>query len=661
MIIKTLRARNFMSYPTLDVDLSNSGTVLLVGNNKDATAFDSNGAGKSTLLEAVIFALFEKTVRGISKNDVPTNSTEPMYLELKFYVDKDLYTIKRYRNDPSFGNSSYLFKGDTDITPFSVSEVNSFIENLIGVDYKTALSFLVYSVNSFNWADASDTELKTAFEKLFNLSVYTECFEFAKEKLKLLKAEREKTTFAIKTYENEVYSYVNIVKDLTEKQNQWNIDTEKQKQSLDTQIEQETSNIGSYNIELLKIVDKFNKFSSITTDNPDIAYNNAKEKVVNANQEYDIKLQQFNEATAKLRAKSSSLSTEQMEIANQLSLIYNQLKDLDKQLKKLHKHDFTSKICPTCGNEMDKEHQEKHKLEVEDTIQKLSLQSSSLSEKKASLKQRFESITREIQTISNQLEIIDREGSKIAEKKEPLDWIESDYRNVIKLQSSIKSTTKAIQSLVKQKKELDNTENPYTPNLKDYARKLKSLKIKIDSYKAKFKGLEDDIARYTPWQEAFSSKGIKSIISAKMIPALNKQINKYLNVLTDGEIEATFENQKSDGKGNTKDKFNLKILTRGARNYKSCSEGEKKRVNVSICLAINDIISMSSNCQCNIVFWDEILDALDTQGIERVINMIRSISNKESIFVISHNNEIKQYFDNIWTIEKEHGRSKLII
>ena len=60
------------------------------------------------------------------------------------------------------------------------------------------------------------------------------------------------------------------------------------------------------------------------------------------------------------------------------------------------------------------------------------------------------------------------------------------------------------------------------------------------------------------------------------------------------------------------------------------------------------------------VIFDEVFDALDRTGIERVINLLNEESKTKAIFVISHLQELEDYFDNcIRVFKNKEGFSEV--
>jgi DNA repair exonuclease SbcCD ATPase subunit len=57
-------------------------------------------------------------------------------------------------------------------------------------------------------------------------------------------------------------------------------------------------------------------------------------------------------------------------------------------------------------------------------------------------------------------------------------------------------------------------------------------------------------------------------------------------------------------------------------------------------------------------FFDEPFDGLDELGIEAAVELLTKMADQAgSIFVITHNNELKSLFDNVITMKKKNGVS----
>ena len=65
MIFQKLTIQNFMSIRNIVLDLQDRGLVLIKGKNCDNPDLNNNGSGKSSMIEAIVYALYGRTLRGV--------------------------------------------------------------------------------------------------------------------------------------------------------------------------------------------------------------------------------------------------------------------------------------------------------------------------------------------------------------------------------------------------------------------------------------------------------------------------------------------------------------------------------------------------------------------------------------------------------------------
>ena len=83
-MFKSIRIKNFLSLVDAEIPLENLGLVLIDGENHCNFGADSNGSGKSSIFEAILWVLYEETVRGFSKDEVIRHGSTGCFVELWF-------------------------------------------------------------------------------------------------------------------------------------------------------------------------------------------------------------------------------------------------------------------------------------------------------------------------------------------------------------------------------------------------------------------------------------------------------------------------------------------------------------------------------------------------------------------------------------------------
>lgn len=146
--------------------------------------------------------------------------------------------------------------------------------------------------------------------------------------------------------------------------------------------------------------------------------------------------------------------------------------------------------------------------------------------------------------------------------------------------------------------------------------------------------------------------GIKASIIKEYLPILNKMINKYLS-----EFDF-FINFVLD------ENFNEQLLSRGrdSASYFSLSEGEKKKVDVSILMAFRHVASLKNSAKINLLVLDELDSGLDHESRLKLLELISQMD--QNVWMVSHsiqNTELEQQFDKVAFIMKRGDFSEMII
>lgn len=183
----------------------------------------------------------------------------------------------------------------------------------------------------------------------------------------------------------------------------------------------------------------------------------------------------------------------------------------------------------------------------------------------------------------------------------------------------------AIDSLQVVNKQVEQTEQELT------AKQLEATEAKycVDT-------AEQELSVNAHTIELLSIRRIRNRLLLDAIALATPLIQQRLAQLSDNitvEISPTSEMAN----GNTKDAISLKITGAGGSDgYTSCSGGQRRRIDVGILLGLADLACAYTGQDRESLFLDEIFDALDGQGIERIQDLLLDIASKEQVFLISH-------------------------
>lgn len=264
-----------------------------------------------------------------------------------------------------------------------------------------------------------------------------------------------------------------------------------------------------------------------------------------------------------------------------------------KELTFYHDHDN----CPTCKQGIDHEFKEnivsektQKQKEVEDGLQQLA-------DKTNSYENRIEEI------------------SKVEDEIRDINLTIGDHRATIKV---------AKNALVSYKNELTKAEEQVEAvDTKSLVKLAEALKNAEENQQKLF----DQKEVLAVVQTMLRDGGIKTKIIRQYIPVMNKLINKYLgafDLFVDFQLDENFNEI-------------IKSRFRDTFSYASFSEGEKLRITLSIMLAWRSVAKLRNSVSTNLLMLDETLDgALDSVGIENLIDTLHNLNSDDNIFVISH-------------------------
>ena len=123
--------------------------------------------------------------------------------------------------------------------------------------------------------------------------------------------------------------------------------------------------------------------------------------------------------------------------------------------------------------------------------------------------------------------------------------------------------------------------------------------------------------------------GIKAVIVKEYMNLMNKKINEYLQAMNFYVNMILDENFKESFSAMHKENFTMSNL----------STGQKTRVNIAIWLALLEISSIKNSIVSNIMFLDEILENLDSEGVKDVMSLFNEKLSDKNIFVVTQRAE----------------------
>lgn len=201
----------------------------------------------------------------------------------------------------------------------------------------------------------------------------------------------------------------------------------------------------------------------------------------------------------------------------------------------------------------------------------------------------------------------------------------SDEWNVLfhrsqQIQFSITSVKRDIESIIQASEKTSDND------------KLEEAITEYDNLEASLNGLRDDLETVLKQRSLLEmmrtilkDDGVKSVIVREYMNLINRKLNEYLQSMNFYINMTLNENFNESFAALHKENFTINNL----------STGQKTRVNIAIWLALLEIASIKNSVVSNVIFLDEILENLDSEGVKDVMLLFKEKLSDKNIFVIT--------------------------
>lgn len=330
---------------------------------------------------------------------------------------------------------------------------------------------------------------------------------------------------------------------------------------------------------------------------------------------YDSSMEESKNLSKKLSVLKEARSNI-LGLKSQLSRVSSSMQAIDAKIADLESQE--SPVCPTCGQ---------HLQTLEKVVSTLSAERHDIHQQLVALNSQLERFPPE-ETVVSKLEEIQSQSDKVERSlKEIRQTISDRMSEKINYEYKIKAFH-----------ERGEVVSRLTSELQVLNEKMTSL------------SKDEEVLTYLV-KTVFSSTGVISDILRDVVDYIDQRLQVYNDLLQDKVFHITFYKGKI-------------VLESESLSYQSLSSGEKKRLDISIQFALHDYVYTHCGIGFDTIFIDEILDSLDSVGVSNIIevlNLKKSYCSLSRIFVITHNESLKDYFDSVLSIRKDSDGYTYII
>jgi DNA repair exonuclease SbcCD ATPase subunit len=149
-----------------------------------------------------------------------------------------------------------------------------------------------------------------------------------------------------------------------------------------------------------------------------------------------------------------------------------------------------------------------------------------------------------------------------------------------------------------------------------------------------------EVAMLSVCEDVLGLKGVRAQVLGKALGGIEAVANVWLSKLV-GNVTLKLLPYSEKKTGGTTDSIGIKIDGYGAGGgYKASSGGERRRVDVALVLALAEVAAASAGVEPSTLWFDEVFDTLDEEGVERACDALRQLAKDRCVVVISHSTTV---------------------
>lgn len=329
----------------------------------------------------------------------------------------------------------------------------------------------------------------------------------------------------------------------------------------------------------------------------------------------------YDEEIKKLKEKRELARNTGSEASIQLATCKKSLNDCIETLKQLEKKPH----CPTC-----------HVPTDNPLVKKYITETTELAEKN---KQTIDLLEQKIKKSNEIFSIFASKVTECEKKKEK----QINLKNKVEIVQT--SITMKIESLKQESLRQFNASSVISDD------DIQKYKVK---YEEANKSYENALRLYNyngVLRKVLGEEGIRKFVLSKVLPFFNSKINSYLKIMGSDLLL----------KFNANLEEHIVTRNREERTYGSFSAGEKKRIDISVLMALMDLAKLQNSVDTNILVLDEVLDtAMDTEGVENFLHYLKegfkAMYPDKAVYIITHRNTLSDdFYDKMIILQKKDG------
>ena len=640
MKFPSLEIENFLALTEAKLSLSDRGLVLIQGENNANTSATSNGSGKSSIADALCWCWFGVTARGVTGDAVVNNVAKKNTRVSSTVVDGAIsYTATRYRKHKTGKNSLQIVMSDgiteTDLTKGTDKLTQEVANQIIGCPLEVFAGSIYAGQEKMPDLPAmTDKNLKLLIEEAAGVTVLEGAYRKAREQMA---ASQAKLQAASETFERAKLRLDHTRAQrvgLTEQIEEWDRTRDARRKDAMAQIE-------SFIPKLKKLREDIAVYDGLDLD---AAVKECDDKIAAVSAE-QAQLRKYDLAVSQAAGAVNTAVHRYTLVHKEHSIIEGELLRIDHKV---------GCPCSECGRPMTEAELGAARASA---ASRLEFKAEELLSAKAQHDEAVDA-QKHAESFRDVFAASMTDISAVAAQRAENEKLRSYLHT---LRSTLDVTTTQARNLRNQITAITAEANPFEAQVATIEEQIRHLEDECSTLESKVLAAEADLAIESEVVKVFAPAGVRAHILDEVTPFLNEQTAKYLTTLSDGNMEATWSTLTPDSKGVLREKFTIDVMdATGGDSFDGLSGGEKRKARIATALALQDLVATRASKPIDLFIGDEIDDALDPAGLERLMLILEDKARERgSVFIISHN-ELRDHIRQVMVVEKQADKTTRI-
>lgn len=685
----SLKIKNIISFEGEHEYFFSKDPKVISGCNYDNTSQKINGAGKSAFIESIAFAFAGSSIRDVKAKELVNRSSKEGEVEVVLSNSKFQRNLKIWRKLYSGTKSSEcrVWLGDEEVRLPDVLSYNKFIFDEIGITKDDFFNFyLLVQANYAPFLRVGDVKKKEIINRFSGADSVDQLIPLVKADLTMFDPEFNRINKAIQLEQGKIEAYTESIQSIIDKETTWEVEKQSQIDEIHAKIDSTMVSIAeknALNFETLKEAKRLRE-DLISND-----YVGQVDELERKRTSKKAEQQALNATINNLNAELKQVKGKK-EYLNEINEIIAREKQLNQQIKesreaKKEYEQLRSEIevalqdvieCPKCTHHFSFKNAEFNEQEAEASLVEIKSELESLEKQIAeckneidvTLEERKQQINKQIQDEQQQIRVsIESESEKVAKYSVDISAIAQQIATIEEKERVEKSTivsklgeirstrysrdvlSKAISSYNQQIEQINKID--LSKEREVIQTNLDKSTINITELTKEFDQLTEDRKVIAAWETNF--KDFKSYVANQSIKNIEDYTNLFLQEMG-SDLGIHLDGFRTLATGKIKEQISVDVLRSGFNegSYGAFSGGERGRIDICVILAIQQLININcSSGGLDLLICDEILDQIDSLGLESIIN---SLQNLDRTIMIVSQNEINSLKEHLLLIEKRN-------